>query len=111
MMGMPSGVNAKREDGSPGTRVGAMVFKLPDKVADTPRSAPALEAASHLFDPFRRGQAVQGMGRRAGARTPTPVEEDPLRLTHLKPRWLNHEPASSSRKTHAFSPDSSTTSK
>ena len=83
----------------------AMVFKLPDPAAHA--EALALEGA-HLFDPGGEGAAVQGVGRRAvRARGRVGI---PGRA-RAQARWLNQQPASSSRKTHAFRPDSSTRSK
>ena len=62
MMGMPCVKrNGKMVAGF--TR-GSMVFKLPDP--DTHARALALEGA-HLFDPSRRGPAVQAVGGRTGS--------------------------------------------
>jgi hypothetical protein len=95
MMGMLC--EAEREDGR-------RLHARPDGVQlpDPTRMAGAVEGA--LFDPGGNGGRSR-MGGRAG-RTLTVGPR-----TRRSSRWLNQQPASSSRKTHAFCPDSSTTSK
>ena len=105
MMGMPCVKRSGKMVAGFAKSEAAMVFKLPDP--DAHARALALDGA-HLFDPRRQGTALQGVGRRAGgARGRVGV----VRAARAQARWLNQQPASSSRKTHAFRPDSSTRSK
>ena len=83
-----------------------MVFKLPDP--DAHARALALDGA-HLFDPCGKGRPFKEWVVVPCERTRTSGKS--FAAARAQARWLNQQPASSSRKTHAFRPDSSTRSK
>ena len=82
-----------------------MVFKLPDP--DAHARALALDGA-HLFDPGGKGRPFKEWVVVPAAHAD---EWESFAAARPQARWLNQQPASSSRKTHAFRPDSSTRSK
>ena len=83
---------------------GEMVFKLPDPAEH--EKALGLDGAK-LFDPPASGSPSRSGSR---CRPLTRANGRARGHRHQTPRWLN-QPASSSRKTTAFSPPSRTTSK
>ena len=83
-----------------------MVFKLPDQAEH--EKALGLDGAK-LFDPGRNGRPFKEWVQVPYRSCERVAQARGHR--HQTPRWLNQPPASSSRKTTAFSPPSRTTSK